>query len=154
MCVNLRGLKSSPGNVFPVISKKGTGSSIWGFNSGISGVTPQHNARSEKLDTLYKNFERGIVKVDSFWERSRFSTDLIRFTREDGKLFNLACVLNKNNEFGVLTVNAIDPILTHHPRMPLILDDDRQEMFFDNNGFWKFFQLRNYNLENLKLKKI
>lgn len=120
MCVKMRGDKIVPGAVVRVTQKSGDSVSIWGFNNG-----DQYNARSERLHTLYVSFTRGIVKMNSFWE------GLGEFVPVQAKEFSIGVIVNKNNEFAVLTRNANKLIKQYHHRMPVLFTLEGEDKFLN-----------------------
>ena len=102
----------TPGDIFGFRTSTGIRSGTWGLYNG-----GQANARYEKLDTLYREYERGIIFVDSFWESGK------EFKRIDNKNFKIGIVFNPIVEFAVITCPSNEVVIPVHHRMPLILDD-------------------------------
>ena len=119
MCTRIRGIQMGPGSVATVDQLGGRSVSIWGFGNG----TGQYNARSERLDTLYKKYDRGIIQMESFWEGTAEFRD---FKNRD---FHIAVILNKNNEFVILTRPANSLVKPYHLRHPLIIDPMKDNEF-------------------------
>lgn len=120
MCVKLRSAKVGPGSIFGFKTLGGVTAGKWGLFDG-----QQYNARSERLDTLYKEYKRGIIYVDSFWEGGK------EFTRVDGRNFKIGIVFNPKLEFAVLTCPANELVKPFHHRMPLILADNGAEPWLE-----------------------
>lgn len=98
----------------------GKSSSVWGFGAGS-----QYNARSERLMDMYKDFTRGIITMDSFWEGTG------EFVPVDFTHFKIGVVLNKNNEFAILTRFANDIVSPFHHRMPVLFHKEGEQRFLD-----------------------
>jgi putative SOS response-associated peptidase YedK len=122
MCVKLKGNKMTPGQVQAFLTKLGKASGVWGFGNG-----KQANVRMESLSTIWRKIQmnRGILSVESFWERDK------EFVRKDGKLFQLAVIFNPEYEFAVMTVPALGIVRDFHHRMPGCLVDDQAENFIE-----------------------
>lgn len=114
----------TPGQVMAFMTKLGKASGIWGFNNGS-----QYNARVESLDTTWKtlNHNRGILAVDSFWEKGK------QFVRPDGKLFKIGVIYNPKAEFAVVTAPANEVVIPYHGRMPLILADNEVDYWLQTS---------------------
>lgn len=102
-----------PGSTFGFRALGGVSAAKWGLFNG-----QQYNARSERLDTLYKDYKKGIIYVDSFWEGGK------EFTRTNGQDFRIGIVFTLDLEFAVLTCPANEIVKPFHHRMPLILADN------------------------------
>lgn len=115
MCIKLKGSGMTPGQIQAFMTKLGKASGIWGFNNGT-----QYNARLESLDTTWGKYKdnKGILTVDSFWERGK------QFVRRDGKLLQIGIIYNDKPEFAVVTMNANDVVKPFHHRMPVVLTED------------------------------
>ena len=113
MCVKLRTSKMKPGDLFGFRTSGGPTAGKWGLFGG-----QQYNARSERLDELYREYRRGIVFVDSFWEGGK------EFKRTTGKDFAIGIIFNPQCEFAVLTCPANEIVKPYHHRMPLILAEN------------------------------
>ena len=115
MCVKLKGSKMTPGQVHAFLTRLGKASGTWGFQNGS-----RYNVRSESIPTIWRKIStnRGILSVDSFWEKDK------QFVREDGKPFNIGILHNDNCEFAVITVPAEGIVKPYHHRMPLLIDDN------------------------------
>lgn len=115
MCVKLKGSKMSPGQVHAFLTRLGKASGTWGFRNGS-----QYNVRSESISTIWRKIStnRGILSVESFWEKDK------QFIHKDGKLFNIGVLYNDQAEFSVITVPAQGIVQAHHHRMPLLVDDN------------------------------
>lgn len=136
MCATLKGSKIKPGAVFRIHYSDTQSSSIWGFNNG-----EQYNARSEKLGLIYKQgFTRGYIKTDTFWEREG------EFMHINGSDLKLAVLVNKENEFAILTKPANSLIRKFHHRMPVVLDNVSEYL----SGFFNPQMLLNDSLITLK----
>lgn len=120
MCVKLKGNKMTPGQIQAFLTRLGKASGVWGFRNG-----QQANVRMESLTTVWKGIQmnRGILSVESFWERDK------EFVHKDGKLFQLAVIHNPEYEFAVMTVPALGIVRDFHHRMPACLVDDHAENF-------------------------
>lgn len=123
MCVKLKGGKITPGEVLAFFTKLGKASGVWGFNNGS-----QYNVRLDSLPTVWKKWQynRGVLSVDSFWEKDK------QFVRDDNGLFKIGVLYNDNAEFAVITTDANQIVKPYHHRMPLILTDKGAEDFLDN----------------------
>jgi putative SOS response-associated peptidase YedK len=122
MCVKLKGNKMTPGQVQAFLTKLGKASGVWGFDNGR-----QANVRIESLDTVWRGIKmnRGILSVESFWEKDK------EFVRSDGKLFMLGVIFDEQYDFAVITVPANELVKPVHHRMPACLVDDRAEDFIE-----------------------
>ncbi len=87
MCVKLRTAKVKPGSIFGFKTSKGVSSGIWGLNKGN-----QYNARSERLDGIWKELKRAVIYVDSFWEGG------VEFKKADGGDFAIGVIFNTSKE--------------------------------------------------------
>jgi putative SOS response-associated peptidase YedK len=132
MCVKLKGSGMSPGQIMAFMTKLGKAGGIWGITNGA-----QPNARVESLKTSWKAIQhnRGILSVDSFWERGK------EFVSNDKKNFNVCVIYNAYMEFAVITAPANAVVKQYHDRMPLILDDDQAAMWLNGEEGAKLEQL-------------
>lgn len=120
MCVRLRGNKMKPGDMFGFKTLYGTGAGKWGlFNS------TQANARVERLDGLWKDYKRGIIYSESFWESG------VEFKRAGSKDFVIGIIYNPKYEFAVVTCDSIGVVKLIHDRMPLLLTNDSIIPYFN-----------------------
>jgi putative SOS response-associated peptidase YedK len=126
MCVKLRGSGMTPGQIMAFMTKLGKASGIWGFENGS-----RFNARYESLNDIWNKIQmnRGILTVDSFWEKGK------QFVRQDGKLFNIGVIYNPKMEFAVITNPANYIVKPYHDRMPLIISDDSTKKFLELREF-------------------
>lgn len=122
MCTKLRGMRVTPGDIIAFFIKSGKASGTWGFNNGS-----QYNVRLDSVPTIWKKiqYNRGILKADSFWEKDK------QFVSTTGQLLNIA-VLYNGTEFAVVTTEANPIVKPFHHRMPLILTEHGAEEFLDN----------------------
>lgn len=106
----------SPGQIMAFMTKRGKAGGSWGITNGA-----QPNARVESLKTSWKGIQhnRGILSVDSFWERGK------EFVSKDNKNFNVCVIYNAYMEFAVITAPANGLVKQYHDRMPLLLNDDQ-----------------------------
>lgn len=125
MCVKLKGGKITPGEILAFFTKLGKASGVWGFNNGS-----QYNVRLDSLPTVWKKWQynRGVLKVDTFWEKDA------QFARKDGDLFRIGVLYNDNAEFAVITIDANQVVKPFHHRMPLILTEQGAEDFLENKN--------------------
>lgn len=71
--------------------------------------------------------------MDSFWEGKG------EFIPVNLKEFKIGVILNKNNEFAILTENANDIVKPFHHRMPVLLSEEGEERFLSgefSTGMW------------------
>lgn len=96
------------------------------------------NARQESLDTkpIFKNdfkHHRALVPVSGFYE---WDKNKQRYCFIDAKepLLYLAAIYNEQQEFTIITKDAINPIKPIHHRMPVIIRPDQiSQWFFDED---------------------
>lgn len=112
MCGRVRKSKMKPGASFSFITSLGVTKGTWGFNNGEG-----YNARSERLDTIWKKYKKGILTVDAFWEGG------VEFIRSKNNVFSLGIVYNPKNEFAIVTCPANTLVEPYHHRMPVMLAD-------------------------------
>lgn len=124
MCSRIGNKKFSPREIFGLRMRGGKAASTWGFYNG-----DQYNARSEKLYTSYKKFtdNKGILTIESFWESGR------EFVHHEGSKLYLATITNNENEFAILTMDAIPQVKKFHPRMPVVLNPNMLEAFLESD---------------------
>lgn len=110
----------SPGQIEAFLTKLGKASGTWGFENGS-----RYNVRVESLGTVWRNlqFQRGILTVDSFWEKEK------QFAESNGQMLKIGVIYNDRAEFSVITRPADDVVSPYHHRMPLILDEHSCEEF-------------------------
>lgn len=111
MCSNvkLRGMTISPGSHMISFSKKGTDFKIW-------GIGDQYNARSEKLDSYYKQMDKCYVEFTEFYEGGAI------FGVKGQPLLHLAAIQDYRGIL-ILTRSSKDTIIEpYHHRMPIVLD--------------------------------
>lgn len=113
MCGKLKSSKTKPGFTFSYHTSKGMKNGVWGFNKG-----EQYNARYERLNGIWREYEKGILNVTSFWEGD------MEFKRLKNQVFSLGIIYNNHDEFAVLTCPANEIVKPHHHRMPLVIADD------------------------------
>lgn len=83
------------------------------------------NARLEKLDTLYKNFDKGCIIVNGFFEGSGY------FRNSNSIWLHLATMEDEKSIL-IITMNSKNtPIEKFHGRTPVILENPKQ---FINTG--------------------
>ena len=121
MCVKLKGNKMTLGVITAFLTRLGKASGTWGINNGHN-----YNARFESLSVIWKDYNRGILKVDSFWEKSK------EFVRGDQKLFSIGLIYNKVPEFAVITNPATGIVKSVHHRMPLLIADGYENAFLED----------------------
>lgn len=123
MCVKLKSSGLKPGQINMFLTSAGKGFGVWGFEKG-----KQYNARQESLPTIWNKpqYKRGIITVDSFWEKGK------EFKHVGNKDIYLGIIYNPEAEFAVITCPANELVLPFHHRMPLILDYDNVLDFMDN----------------------
>lgn len=126
MCVKLKGSKMSPGQIHAFLTRLGKASGIWGFNDGS-----QYNVRSESIPTVWKKIStnRGVLSVDSFWEKDA------RFVRDDQSNLYIGVLYNNVPEFAVITAPAQGIVVPFHHRMPLLIEDKSVEDFLNNRPY-------------------
>ncbi len=129
MCVKLRTAKVKPGSIFGFKTSKGVSSGIWGLNKGN-----QYNARSERLDGIWKELKRAVIYVDSFWEGG------VEFKKADGGDFAIGIIFNSSKEFAVLTCAANDVVKLYHERMPFVIDDSKISDWLENGNVLQLHQ--------------
>lgn len=113
MCVKLRSNKMKPGDFFGFYTPGGRGGARWGMLDGTL-----YNARSEKLETLWSEYKRGVIFAESFWEADQ------EFHRVGDKDFTIGIIISPDMKFAVVTAPANHIVSPYHHRMPLILRDD------------------------------
>lgn len=119
-----------PGMHLITYSLRGTDYKIWRKD--------QHNARSEKLDILYKNFDRSYIIVDAFKEGNIFFTS-------QGILQMKVATIEDERGFMILTKPSLGTIVQmYHHRMPLIL------IFGNNWGFLNKKEIDEFDYSLLK----
>ena len=101
-----------PGAKFSFITGSGVTSGLWGFNN-----SENYNARSERLDNVWKNYKKGILTVDTFWEGG------VEFIRPNNNTFSLGIIYNLKNEFAIVTCPANIIVEPYHHRMPVLIAD-------------------------------
>lgn len=123
MCVKLKGSKMSPGQVHAFLTRLGKASGTWGLRSGA-----HYNIRSESMNKVWReiSMNRGILSVDSFWEKDK------QFVHKDGLLLNIGILYNNESEFAVLTSSAEGIVKPYHHRMPLLVEADYIEDFLNS----------------------
>jgi putative SOS response-associated peptidase YedK len=123
MCVKLKGSELTPGQVFAFLTMLGKASASWGFRNG-----KQYNVRMDSIPTVWKKYQynRGVLSVDSFWEKEK------QFVSQSGNLLKLAVLYNEDNEFAVITTDATPIVKPYHHRMPFLLTDKGAEDFLNN----------------------
>lgn len=122
MCAKVKRSKLTPGNIHRILTRQGVIAGLWGFDSGS-----RYNARIESIPTFWKsiNSNRGIMQVDSFWEKDK------EFIAADHTLLNLGVLYNDNMEFALITQPADELISKYHHRMPLIIPNDQVNTFME-----------------------
>jgi putative SOS response-associated peptidase YedK len=114
------------------MTKLGKAGGSWGISNGT-----QVNARMESLETSWKGIQqnRGILSVDSFWEKGK------EFVHVDKKDFNVCLIYNAYMEFAVITAPANGLVKQYHDRMPLILSDEQATKWLNGERSAKLEQL-------------
>lgn len=114
MCANIKSAKVAPGQALSYLTRSGRTNGIWGFRHG-----EQYNARQESLSTIWKvlQMNRGVITVDSFWEKGK------EFIRKDGNAIHLAVIFNGKQEFAIITMPAGSEVAPYHHRMPVQIND-------------------------------
>lgn len=113
MCGRIGSGKLAPGTNFQIISKEGEKTLNWGFNSS-SGII--YNSRIEKLNDLWKNYQRGIIKSDCFWEKDK------QIIPTEGLMMNFGVLYSDNlKAFSIATIPTVGQLKVIHSRMPLVL---------------------------------
>lgn len=122
----------SPGQIMAFMTKLGKAGGSWGISNGV-----QVNARIESLETSWKGIQknRGILSVDSFWEKGK------EFIHVDKKNFNLCVIYNAYMEFAVITAPANGLVKQYHDRMPLVLNDEMAAKWLEGEKSAKLEQL-------------
>jgi putative SOS response-associated peptidase YedK len=125
MCVKLKGNKMSPGQIHAFMTKLGMASGTWGFNNGS-----QYNVRMESLGSVWRKlqFSRGVLIVDSFWEKDR------QFVHCNGLMLKIGVLYNDRAEFSIITMDANEVVKPFHHRMPLVMTDESVQVFLDNGA--------------------
>lgn len=78
-----------------------------------------HNARVEKLDTLYKNFDRCYIECTEFFEK------LALFFTPGFEIMRLAAVEDESNVL-ILTKSSLNTVVQpYHGRTAIVLADPR-----------------------------
>lgn len=125
-----------PGTSIEFRTSSGLITGKWGISDGLV-----YNARSEKLNTTWANWSnknRGILTLDSFFERSK------EFVNNNSNLL-VPIIFNNINEFAIITRDATDIVKPFHHRQPIILNSNNIEDWLNDN---KIVEM-NYN--NLKI---
>lgn len=120
MCGHLRTSKMKPGAEFSFITPSGVTKGIWGFNKG-----EQYNARSERLDSIWKKYNKGILNISSYWEGG------MEFKRSKDHVFSLGIIYNPKNEFAIVTCPANILVEPYHHRMPVMLAYESLDQWFE-----------------------
>ena len=120
MCGHLRTSKMKPGAGFSFITPVGVIKGTWGFNKG-----EQYNARSERLDSIWKRYKKGILPISSFWEGG------MEFKRSKDHVFSLGIIYNPQNEFAIVTCPANTLVEPYHHRMPVMLADQSLSIWYE-----------------------
>lgn len=111
MCGIIGSSKISPGTKLNVITSQGNKDLIWGFQDGQI-----YNSRFEKVDSIWKDYNHGILETDCFWENGKKIYLINNLKMKLG-------ILHDNNCFSIVTINPIGLVKDLHNRMPLILSD-------------------------------
>lgn len=135
MCVKMTTSKMTPGSLFGFRASGGATSGKWGLFNGT-----QVNARSERLDTIWKDYLKGVIYVDSFWESGK------EFKRSGGKNFAIGIIFNSQREFAVLTCPANEIVSPVHDRMPLIIADDAVDQWLQQGTIKQMTDLQEFSL--------
>lgn len=136
MCSSSRigNMTVSPGSHLITHSKKGTNYVQWGW--GKEGLD-QYNARCDKLDTLYKNFDRVYAEFTAFYEGKAL------FYLPPFKVLKLAGVEDERGVL-ILTRSSYGTIVEpFHQRMPIVLED--------GGSFTRFGKIVEINYSLLKI---
>lgn len=116
MCGKLRIQKSilRPGMVARFITLAGQKIGRWGFSGGMT-----YNVRSEKLETYWLPLlqNRGVIEVDSFFDKG------IEFNKRGSPVVRIPILYDNNQDFSVITKDAVGDVKTVHPRMPVVIED-------------------------------
>lgn len=91
--------------------------SKFGYDYKQWGIGDIYNARVEKVETYWKNFDHVYIECDSFYEgRALFDVPEIPILR-------LACLQNEKGVL-ILTKSSFNTVVEpFHPRLPIILAD-------------------------------
>lgn len=115
MCSNMVKNKKiiQPGALIMSYNKVGTSFKSFGNHD-------YWNARSEKLNTTYRNYDKGCILINGFFEGAGY------FRRSDSIWLHLATVEDERSIL-ILTMNSYNtPVEKFHHRTPLILKDPRK----------------------------
>ncbi len=134
MCakVTYNGQTYLPYNSMNIITNNGEINKVWGdFKLRI------YNARLEKINSFWKSKERGILKVETFFEKnSEFSSPILE------NLY-LCCLVDKNS-FYIMTCPSSDLVFSSHHRMPVVISEkdindflNHKEVVTNNNFILK-----------------
>lgn len=86
-----------------------------GYDYKLFGIGDVHNGRLEKLDTVWKNYDKVYTECDGFYEGRAY------FELNQHQLMYLACVQNEQGVV-ILTRGSLDTIVQpFHARVPVIL---------------------------------
>lgn len=120
MCGHLRTSKMKPGAGFSFITPSGVTQGTWGFNKG-----ERYNARSERLEDIWKKYKKGVLPVSTFWEGG------MEFKRSKDHVFSLGVIYNPKNEFAIITCPANALVEPYHHRMPVMLADNSFDQWME-----------------------
>jgi putative SOS response-associated peptidase YedK len=115
MCgkLNIKGRVYVPGTRLPYTSYNGD---MW----GVWGIGNAYNARVENASTTWKRLidNRGIILVEGFYEKDKYI---------HRRPLALGLLYNEQDNFVILTRDSQPSIARIHPRMPLIIENDKIE---------------------------
>jgi len=120
MCGRVRAQRSKPGDIMAFWTKVGKASGTWGV-----GMNQTYNARVESLWTYWRDYQRGYIQVDCFWEKDS------KIVRVDGLDLKLGVVFNHSMEFAIITREAQGFLKAVHHRMPVILAEGSEQKFLE-----------------------
>ena len=124
-----------PGSLFGFQTTGGIISGKWGLFGG-----QQYNARSERLNEIWKDYQKGILYADSFWEGGK------EFKRTNGENFSIGIIFNPKREFAVLTCPANELVRPVHNRMPLIIANNAIRDWLEQGKIKKLEDLKEFSL--------